>query len=148
MLGRKVLLTGIQPSGSIHVGNFIGALSPFWSAAKNGDSQVTPVLMIADLHAMTSERKARDIHSLAVSTARTLLACWPGADMLVFRQSKVRPPNSRLDFRPPVPNVAINVQRIYSTSGLDDSVEDKGKLASKLGCLLLPNTAGGRHSFV
>lgn len=148
MLSRRVLFTGIQPSGSIHIGNFIGALGPFWSAVKSGNRQVTPVLMIADLHAMTSAKKTHDIHAWTVSTCRTILGCWPDADILIFRQSKVMPPNSCPGFRSLIPHVAVNVQRIDSTAGFDGSVEDKGKFIPKLGCILLPNTAGSRYPFI
>ena len=46
------LLTGLQPSGALHIGNYFGALKPFVELAYEYES----TLMIADYHALTSLR--------------------------------------------------------------------------------------------
>ena len=47
---KKRLLTGLQPSGSLHIGNYFGALQPFIDNCDGFES----FLMIADYHALTS----------------------------------------------------------------------------------------------
>ncbi|MCR4281291.1 MAG: tryptophan--tRNA ligase, partial [Candidatus Kaiserbacteria bacterium] len=42
--GKPRLLTGLQPSGALHIGNYFGALKPFMELSKKHDS----MLMIAD----------------------------------------------------------------------------------------------------
>ncbi|MCF7846915.1 MAG: tryptophan--tRNA ligase [Candidatus Gracilibacteria bacterium] len=47
------ILTGIQPSGSLHWGNFFGAIRPMISAQEQGNEMF---FFIADLHAFTTVR--------------------------------------------------------------------------------------------
>ena len=56
MFGKKKerLLTGLQPSGDLHIGNYFGALKPFVDAYPDYES----FLMVADYHALTSSRDA------------------------------------------------------------------------------------------
>ena len=54
---KKKLLTGLQSSGTLHIGNYFGALKPFVDTYENYESH----LMVADLHALTT---VRDPHVL------------------------------------------------------------------------------------
>ena len=49
---KKRLLTGIQSSGQLHIGNYLGALKPFVDSYGEYES----MLMVADYHALTSLR--------------------------------------------------------------------------------------------
>lgn len=50
-LGYKVeVLTGIRPTGNLHVANYLGAVAPIIQMQEQG---LSPVVFIADLHAMT-----------------------------------------------------------------------------------------------
>jgi tryptophanyl-tRNA synthetase len=84
---RRVF-SGIQPTGKLHLGNYIAAIRP-WVAAQSG-SEVT--LSIADLHALTTPEAARDTppRTKVRETAAILLAC--GVDPVsatLFVQSHV-----------------------------------------------------------
>ncbi len=48
---KKIILTGIQPSGALHLGNYFGAIQPAIEMQKVEDVQ--PVYFIADYHAFT-----------------------------------------------------------------------------------------------
>ena len=69
---RRVF-SGIQPTGKLHLGNYVAAISP-WVAAQRG-SEMT--LCIADLHALTTPEAARHAPPRARvrETAAVLLAC-------------------------------------------------------------------------
>jgi tryptophanyl-tRNA synthetase len=69
---RRVF-SGIQPTGKLHLGNYVAAIRP-WVAAQNG-SEMT--LCIADLHALTMPEAARHAppRSKVRETAAILLAC-------------------------------------------------------------------------
>jgi len=69
---RRVF-SGIQPTGTLHLGNYVAAIRP-WVAAQNG-SEMT--LCIADLHALTMPESARHAtpRSQVRETAAILLAC-------------------------------------------------------------------------
>lgn len=69
---RRVF-SGIQPTGKLHLGNYVAAIRP-WVAAQSG-SEMT--LSVADLHALTTPEAARDAppRTKVRETAAILLAC-------------------------------------------------------------------------
>ncbi len=80
------LLTGLQPSGTLHVGNYIGALRPFVELSKEYDS----MLMVADYHALTSLKEPSELRANIFEVVRDYLAA--GIDpqkAVVFKQSDV-----------------------------------------------------------
>ena len=82
----KIILTGIQPSGALHLGNYFGAMQP----AIEMQSQYQAVYFIADYHALTSVAKADDLRRYTFDVAAGWLAC--GLDpqrTILFRQSDV-----------------------------------------------------------
>lgn len=81
---KKRLLTGLQPSGDLHIGNYFGALKPFLDIYKEYDS----FLMVADYHALTSLRDPEALRRNTLNVVRDYLAI--GVDpekAIVFRQS-------------------------------------------------------------
>jgi tryptophanyl-tRNA synthetase len=83
---KKIILTGIQASGTLHVGNYFGAMRP----AIEMQGQYQAVYFIADYHALTSITKADDLRRYAFDAAAGWLAC--GLDprrTILFRQSDV-----------------------------------------------------------
>jgi len=85
---KKIILTGIQPSGALHLGNYFGAIQPAIEM-QNGDN-VQPVYFIADYHALTSISNADDLRRFTFDAAAAFLAC--GLDpqhTILFRQSDV-----------------------------------------------------------
>lgn len=80
------LLTGLQASGALHIGNYFGALQPFVNLALDHDS----MLMIADYHALTTLRNPDELRANIVSVARDYIAA--GIDpkkAIIFKQSDV-----------------------------------------------------------
>jgi tryptophanyl-tRNA synthetase len=81
---KKRLLTGLQPSGTLHIGNYFGALRPFVDTYENYDS----VLMIADLHALTSLKDGSALRQNIFDVVRDYLACGVDPDnAILFKQS-------------------------------------------------------------
>lgn len=81
---KKRLLTGAQPSGALHIGNYFGALKPFLDIHKDYDS----FLMVADYHALTSLRDPVALRENTINIVRDYLAI--GIDpekAIIFRQS-------------------------------------------------------------
>ncbi|HEU4560957.1 MAG TPA: tryptophan--tRNA ligase [Longimicrobium sp.] len=82
----KRILTGLQPSGTFHVGNYFGAIKPMVDLQGQGELFV----FLADLHALTSTRDAAELRQFIREAAVDLLAC--GIDperTLLWRQSDV-----------------------------------------------------------
>jgi tryptophanyl-tRNA synthetase len=84
---HKTLLTGIKPTGTPHVGNFLGAIQP---AIQMVHEYKDSYLFIADYHALNTVQDGARLHELSVSIAATWLAC--GLDpskTILYRQSAV-----------------------------------------------------------
>jgi tryptophanyl-tRNA synthetase len=81
---KKRLLTGLQSSGDLHIGNYFGALKPFLDIYEDYDS----VLMVADYHALTSLRDPAQLRQNIINVVKDYLAV--GIDpekCIIFRQS-------------------------------------------------------------
>ena len=82
----KRVLTGIQPSGVPHIGNFFGAIRQVLELQKMGESFV----FIADLHSLTTSPKAEELRERVKRLAVDFLACGLDPETSVFyKQSDV-----------------------------------------------------------
>ncbi len=80
-------LSGIQPSGKLHIGNYFGYVQPNKEAHQKADAGF---IMIADLHALTSIHDRDVLHLSIQDMVADLIAC--GFDLektTVFRQSDI-----------------------------------------------------------
>jgi tryptophanyl-tRNA synthetase len=81
---KKRLLTGLQPSGDLHLGNYFGALKPFLDVYETYDS----FLMVADYHALTSLRDPERLRQYTHNIVRDYLAVGLDPEKVVmWRQS-------------------------------------------------------------
>jgi len=80
------ILSGIQPSGTLHLGNYFGMMRPAIELQDRGEA----LYFIADYHALTTVRNAADLNKNIRDVAIDFLAC--GLDpqkACFFRQSHV-----------------------------------------------------------
>jgi tryptophanyl-tRNA synthetase len=85
-MSKKRLLTGLQPSGTLHIGNYFGALKPFVDLYREYDSH----LMIADLHALTSVRDSVLLRQNIIDVVKDYVAAGVNPEeAIVFKQSDV-----------------------------------------------------------
>jgi tryptophanyl-tRNA synthetase len=88
----KRILTGIQPSGILHIGNYFGAIRPIIEMQDRGEVFV----FLADLHALTSLQDPPRLREYSRSAAIDLLACGLDPERTIFwRQSDI-PEHSEL----------------------------------------------------
>ncbi|WP_333023991.1 tryptophan--tRNA ligase [Wolbachia endosymbiont of Pentidionis agamae] len=84
---KNIVFSGIQPSGSIHLGNYLGAIKQWLDLQEKYKS----FFCIVDLHAITSNTLTADeLKNNTLKTAATYIAC--GIDpkkSLIFNQSAV-----------------------------------------------------------
>ncbi len=86
MLRAMRILTGLQPSGKLHVGNFFGAMEPAVRLQDEGEA----FYFIADYHAMTSSQNPVALRENVRELAVDFLACGlDPARAVFFRQSAV-----------------------------------------------------------
>lgn len=65
------ILSGIQPSGKLHVGNYFGMMKPALELQEQGEA----FLFIADYHALTTVRDPKLLREATVDVALDFLAC-------------------------------------------------------------------------
>ncbi len=81
-----VILSGIQPSGSPHIGNYFGMMRPAIGLQRRG----TAYFFIADYHALTSLDDPKELPARVLDVALDFLACGLDPDLCVFfKQSDV-----------------------------------------------------------
>ena len=82
------ILTGIQSTGTPHLGNLLGALLPAIELSNKPENQ--SYLFIADLHSITQIKDGETLRQNTYSTAATWLACGLDPERVTFyRQSDV-----------------------------------------------------------
>ncbi len=85
--GKKRLLTGLQSSGDLHIGNYFGALKPFVEIYGEYES----FLMVADYHSLTSLKDPAQVKESIFNTVRDYLAIGVDSNKaVIFKQSDVQ----------------------------------------------------------
>ncbi|OGZ96142.1 MAG: tryptophan--tRNA ligase [Candidatus Sungbacteria bacterium RIFCSPLOWO2_02_FULL_54_10] len=85
-MNKQILLSGIQPSGALHIGNYLGAIKQWVDL----QSEYRVFAMIADLHAITVPQEPEALRNKTLEVAALLIAC--GIDhkkSVIFIQSHV-----------------------------------------------------------
>ncbi|MDD4803926.1 MAG: tryptophan--tRNA ligase [Candidatus Pacebacteria bacterium] len=83
---KKVLLSGVQPTGRVHIGNYFGAMKQFVDLQNKYDCYI----FIADYHAMTTVQDKEKLNKGIIDVALDYLAI--GLDpkkVILFKQSDV-----------------------------------------------------------
>ncbi|QTD36606.1 tryptophan--tRNA ligase [Polaribacter batillariae] len=82
------ILTGVQSTGTPHLGNLLGAILPAIEMANNPENEA--YLFIADMHSLTQIKDGKELRENTYSTAATWLACGLDIHKTVFyRQSDI-----------------------------------------------------------
>ena len=92
MKNKKRILSGVQPTGDLHIGNWLGAIRN-WVTLQE---QYETFLCVVDLHAITAEYNPRELTKNTLTTAALYVAC--GIDpqkCSIFVQSQI-PAHSEL----------------------------------------------------
>ena len=84
---KKRIFSGIQPSGNLHIGNYLGAIKQWADIYADYDS----VFCVVDYHAITVPQDPKNLQKKVIEIAKIYLAS--GIDpekAIVFQQSHVR----------------------------------------------------------
>jgi len=83
---RKISLTGIKPTGDLHIGNYFGAIKPALELAKEYDARY----FIADYHALNTMKDSKELSTTIRQVAAGWLACGLDPEKVIFyRQSSI-----------------------------------------------------------
>ena len=81
----KRIFSGIQPTGNIHLGNYLGAIRNWVSLQREYES----IFCIADLHAITTLQESERLKSKTLELATLLMAAGIEPAASIFIQSRV-----------------------------------------------------------
>ena len=121
-MSDKIVLTGIKPTGTPHLGNYVGALKPLVDMSQNNQT----FMFIADLHALNTMHDPHEISEHTYEIAAALIAMGLNLDNAVlFRQS--------------------DIVQVYQLSTLLTNVTPKGLMnrAHSYKAMVEKNTANG-----
>ncbi|MDC1112018.1 tryptophan--tRNA ligase [Candidatus Pelagibacter sp.] len=85
---RKKIFSGVQPTGNLHLGNYLGAIKNFVELNNHSDNEC--VFCVVDLHAITVKQDPQELKKNIRETTATFIAC--GIDpkkSIIFNQSMV-----------------------------------------------------------
>ena len=86
MSEKKIVFSGVQPTGNLHLGNYLGALKNFVTLQKD----MNCIYCVVDLHAITVFQDPKELRNNVLETVATFLAS--GIDpnkSIIFNQSSV-----------------------------------------------------------
>ena len=83
---KKVMLTGVRPSGNLTIGNYLGAIKNFVDRQDEYDSYI----FIADLHALNAVHDAKVVKQHSYEAAAFMIAMGVNLEnTALFRQSDI-----------------------------------------------------------
>ncbi|MBI5221345.1 MAG: tryptophan--tRNA ligase [Candidatus Magasanikbacteria bacterium] len=81
-MSKPVIVSGIQPTGNLHIGNYLGAVKNWLELQKSGKYEL--YIFIADLHSLTGKLTAEQLREQVKITAAELLAAGIDPDKTTF----------------------------------------------------------------
>ena len=69
---NKKIFSGVQPTGNLHLGNYLGAIKNFVSL--NNDKENKCVFCVVDLHAITTKQDPKELKNNIRETVATFVA--------------------------------------------------------------------------
>ena len=88
------ILTGVQSTGTPHLGNLLGAIMPAIKMANSPEND--SFIFIADMHSLTQIKDAETLRNNTYSVAATWLACGLDIEKTVFYRQSDIPQTSEL----------------------------------------------------
>ena len=83
---KKLVFSGVQPTGNLHLGNYLGALKNFVSLQK----EMNCIYCVVDLHAITVFQNPNELKDNVLETVASFLATGLNPDKsIIFNQSSV-----------------------------------------------------------
>ena len=84
----KKIFSGVQPTGNLHLGNYLGAIKNFVDLQNEKDNKC--IFCVVDLHAITVKQDPKELKRNIRETAATFIACGINpTQSIIFNQSMV-----------------------------------------------------------
>jgi tryptophanyl-tRNA synthetase len=88
MTDKPVLVSGVKPTGDLHIGNYFGAMRQF--VALTGEGKYRPYIFVADYHALNTLQDAEEMRRRTRELVAAYIAIGLNPeDVVFFKQSDV-----------------------------------------------------------
>ncbi|MDB4241105.1 tryptophan--tRNA ligase [Candidatus Pelagibacter sp.] len=85
---NKKIFSGVQPTGNLHLGNYLGAIKNFVELQNEKENEC--IFCVVDLHAITVKQNPKELKKNIRETVATFIACGINpAQSIIFNQSMV-----------------------------------------------------------
>ena len=86
-MANKLVFSGVQPTGNLHLGNYLGAVKRF---VELQDANAMCIYCLVDLHAITNWQDPKELRQNTIEVAAAFLACGIQKEhSIIFNQSQV-----------------------------------------------------------
>lgn len=121
-MSKPVIISGIQPTGNLHIGNYLGAVKKWIELQDTGKYDL--YIFVADLHALTGNQTADERrHQILVTAAELIAAGIDPKKTTLFIQSHV-PEHTELAW---IFNTVTPVAELYRMTQFKDKAERQEK---------------------
>lgn len=87
-MSKPTLLTGVKPTGDIHIANYYGAIKPAVDLLNTG--MYESFVFVADYHALNFVQNAGQMRQLSIDLVKTYMACGLNPnEVALFKQSEI-----------------------------------------------------------
>tara|TARA_B100001250_G_C19713988_1_gene750488 strand:- start:51 stop:1058 length:1008 start_codon:yes stop_codon:yes gene_type:complete len=87
-MNNKRIFSGVQPTGNLHLGNYLGAVKRF---VELQDEKAECIYCLVDLHAITNWQDPEELRKNTLEVTATFLACGLNENSsVIFNQSQVK----------------------------------------------------------
>lgn len=116
-MSKKRILSGMRPTGKLHLGHYVGALEN-WIALQN---EYESFYLIADYHVLTTNLDTKDVYQNSIDMLIDWLAVGlNGKNSPMFRQSQIKE-HTELNL---IFSMLITVSRLERNPTLKDQIRD------------------------
>ena len=86
-MDSKLVFSGVQPTGNLHLGNYLGAVKRF---VELQDAEAMCIYCLVDLHAITNWQNPKELRQNTIEVTAAFLACGLRQEnSIIFNQSQV-----------------------------------------------------------
>ena len=86
-MAKKLVFSGVQPTGNLHLGNYLGAVKRF---VELQDANAMCIYCLVDLHAITNWQDPKELRQNTIEVTAAFLACGLRQEnSIIFNQSQV-----------------------------------------------------------
>lgn len=118
------IFSGIQPTGIIHIGNYLGAIKQWAELQEKAEKSI---FCVVDLHAITVPQDSKELRENILNAAAMYIACGIKPEKSAIFVQSMRPEHSELMW---ILNCNARMGELYRMTQYKDKIDKSEELAS------------------